>query len=287
MVGSFYNGNVCLGILFGQGLDHLQRKGGIDNRVLAANHRPYRQTAQLGDIFCAGLYAAAQRRNRTKAVRIPKRQLPHAGAAHAVPGEAHPFRVGLAAFLHRADQLHQCLLHIFPAPAGSRQLWDQDIGLRGKLSVLQILRQAVSLGDQFQVVPLAAAAVQVKNKRHIFHRSRRRIKPVADHAAVAQRKMLLCKGGLLNLLLVLLLLRNSGLRLLCQTLVAGNRWFNLCFGHCCFARFVRVAPLRGLFLFAGSFFCIFFHSRRNQRRFFSCAFLIRAAAAHGKQKSNR
>ena len=68
-------------------------------------------------------------------------------------------------------------------------------------------------GDQFQVVPLAAAAVQVKNKRHIFHRSRRRIKPVADHAAVAQRKMLLCKGGLLNLLLVLLLLRNSGLRL--------------------------------------------------------------------------
>ena len=66
VVGSFYNGNVCLGILFGQGLDHLQRKGGIDNRVLAANHRPYRQTAQLGDIFCAGLYAAAQRRNRTK-----------------------------------------------------------------------------------------------------------------------------------------------------------------------------------------------------------------------------
>lgn len=38
VVGSFYNGNVCLGILFGQGLDHLQRKGGIDNRVLAANH---------------------------------------------------------------------------------------------------------------------------------------------------------------------------------------------------------------------------------------------------------
>ena len=45
--------------------------------------------------------------------------------------------------------------------------------------------------------------------------------------------------------------------------------------------------LRGLFLFAGSFFCIFFHSRRDQRCFFGCAFLIRAAAAHGKQKSNR
>ena len=171
--------------------------GGIDDFVRRADKCPHRHIFQLCRCALYADNAAGQRRDTRKKRGKRRRYAPCSRPAHAVSGQGYIAFVD-AVWCHRhLDQAAHRLCGIAPSRRFGGQLRDQNTRPHiSQYTSLQLFRKAVCRRDKVEIVPFAAAAVQIDNKRHPRARLGRDIQIIppcgVSHRRTARAKCCCC-----------------------------------------------------------------------------------------------